>query len=84
MLNRIIDAEARPAYRLWVRFADGVEGEIDLSHLVGEGVFRAWEDEERFRDVYVDPESGTVAWPGGLDLAPDALHEKLVTASDAA
>ena len=77
MLYQIEQAEARPGYRLWVRFADGVEGEVDVSSLVGKGVFSAWEDLDVFRAVTVDPESGTVVWPGGLDLAPDALHKEI-------
>ncbi|HEX7050878.1 MAG TPA: DUF2442 domain-containing protein [Longimicrobiales bacterium] len=65
MLYRIVAAEARPNYRLWIRFADGEEGEVDLSSLVGKGVFSRWEDPAAFEKVYVDAETGTVAWPGG-------------------
>lgn len=74
MLHRIVAAKARPNYRLWIRFADGKEGEVDLSSLVGKGVFARWEDPAEFEKVYIDEETGTVAWPGGIDLAPDALH----------
>ena len=77
MLDRIVAAEARPDYRLWIRFEDGLEGELSVAHLVGRGVFAAWEDQSEFQKVFVDEESGTVAWPGGLDLAPDALHSRL-------
>ncbi len=74
MLHRIVQVEARPAYRVWVQFQDGVEGEVDLSDLVGKGVFRAWDDPREFARVSIDEESGTIAWPGGIDLAPDALY----------
>lgn len=77
MLYEIQKVEARPDYHLWIRFADGTQGEVDLSHLVGKGVFRCWEDEETFRQVFIDPESKTVAWPGGIDLAPDALYDRI-------
>lgn len=77
MLYRIEAVEARPHYRLWIRFADGVEGEVDLSHLPGKGVFAAWEDPEEFDKVFVDPETATAAWPGGVDLAPDALYQQI-------
>ena len=40
MLSRLVAAEARPEYRLRVRFSDGVEGEVDLSDVAGKGVFR--------------------------------------------
>jgi hypothetical protein len=27
--------------------------------------------------AYVDTETGTVAWPGSADLAPDTLYERV-------
>jgi hypothetical protein len=32
-----------------------------------------------FAQVTVDPEIGTIVWPGGADLAPDTLYERLRT-----
>jgi hypothetical protein len=34
-------------------------------------------DREEFEKVFVDPESETVAWPGGIDLCPDSLYEEV-------
>ena len=78
MLDRIVEAEARPHHRIWIRFEDGLEGELSVGHLVGKGVFEAWTDEAEFRKVSVDEDAGTVAWPGGIDLAPDALRTRLL------
>lgn len=66
---------ARPldGYRLWLKYADGVEGEVDLSDLAGRGVFQAWSNREVFQAVQVD-ESGALTWPGEIDLCPDALY----------
>ncbi|HSG06770.1 MAG TPA: DUF2442 domain-containing protein [Longimicrobiales bacterium] len=75
MHHRLVEAEARPRYRLWVRFADGVEGEADLSDVAGRGVFQRWTHHpEEFSQVTVDAESGAPTWPGGLDVAPDRLY----------
>ena len=34
---------------------------------------------EGFARVAVDVETGTVVWPGGADLAPDTLYERVRT-----
>jgi hypothetical protein len=85
---RIATAEARSCYRLWLRFTDGSEGEVDLSHLVGRGVFASWSDPAEFARVAVDPHTRTVCWPGGIDLDPDVLSSratgKALPGSDAA
>jgi hypothetical protein len=80
MHHRIELAETRPGYRVWIRFEDGTAGEVDLSDLVGQGVFASWTDAQEFERMFVDSESGTLAWPGGIDLAPDALYSDIARA----
>ena len=77
-MRRVTDVRALPLFRIWVRFEDGVEGEVDLSDMAGIDVFAQWETPGVFERVFVDPETWTVAWPGGLDLAPDALYVDVV------
>ena len=77
LLHQIAKARPLKGYRVWLRFADGVEGEVSLAHLVGRGVFKVWNSEEVFEQLFIDPESGALAWPGGIDLAPDALHKRI-------
>ena len=71
-------AEVRPVgrYRIWLRYEDGTEGEVDLSHLAGRGVFAAWDDEGVFGRVKLGSH-GAIEWPGDLDLCPDALYLQL-------
>ena len=60
-------------------FEDGLIGEVDLlEHLWGP-VFERARTVEGFAEVFVDPESGTIAWPGDVDLAPDTLYERVRT-----
>ncbi len=82
MLYDVTAVEARQGYTVWVRFEDGVEGEADLSDLAGRGVFKRWTDHPaEFGEVAVDPESGTLIWPGGLDVAPDRLYSEVIRAA---
>ena len=78
MFCRVMAVEARSGFRIWVRFQDGTEGEVDLSDVAGRGVFRRWTDHPgEFAEVTVDPVSGAPTWPGGLDVAPDRLYEEV-------
>lgn len=70
---KIVEAQARTNYRLFLRFADGAAGEVDLSHLAGKGVFSSWTDESLFAQVAIG-KSGEVYWPGDIDLCPDSLY----------
>jgi hypothetical protein len=74
---KIVACEPKPNYRVWIQFDDGLEGEVDLSHLVGKGVFEAWESVDFFNQVQVDPESETLTWGDEIDLDPYVLREKL-------
>ena len=75
---RVVKVSALPKHRLFVRFADGTEGEVDASPMVfgkKAGVFERLRDARQFAEVYV--EGGAVTWPGGLDLAPDAMYDEI-------
>ena len=63
--------------KIWVRFSDNAEGVVDLSHLAGLGVFKAWDQAGFFEQAFISTESGTVTWPGELDLDPDVLYSKV-------
>lgn len=73
---RICKVKALDHYRLKVIFMDGIEGYVDLSHLItsrNAGVFKTLKDVNLFDQVYLD--HGAVTWPGELDLAPDAMYD---------
>ena len=65
------------SFRLDVRFADGTQGLVDMARFLPRdcGVFEPLRAPSFFNQVFVD--DGAVAWPGGLDLAPDTMHDEL-------
>ena len=65
-------------HRLWMRFEDGAEGEVDFSDRVWRGVFEPLADAEFFSRVELDAELGTTVWPNGADIAPETLHRWVV------
>jgi len=60
-------------YKLRLRYDDGVEGEVDLSHLVSNGVFGVWKDLAAFTDVSIGA-NGEIRWSDEIELCPDALY----------
>jgi hypothetical protein len=64
---------------LRVAFADGTTGEVDVLERMRGPVFDEARTPEGFARVSVDAETGTVVWPGGADLAPDMLYERVRT-----
>ena len=76
MMFRPVKVNALPGYRLWVEFADGVAGEIDLSHLVGKGVFALWDDDAAFKQVYIG-DVGQIAWSDAIDICSDTVYMEI-------
>jgi hypothetical protein len=74
---KIVACKPKPNYHVWIRFDDGLEGEVDLNHLVGKGVFEAWKSIDFFNQVRVDPKSDTLIWGEDIDLDPYVLREKI-------
>lgn len=75
---RVVSVDVKADYRLHVRFADGTAGDVDLRPLLFEddpGVFAPLKNPEVFAQAYLEDDA--VTWPGGLDLAPDAMYDDI-------
>jgi Protein of unknown function (DUF2442) len=70
----ITDVEVIGEYRLRLTFEDGTVGDVDFAGRVWGGVFEPLRDPAHFARVTVDREAGTIAWPDGLDMAPEPLY----------
>jgi len=70
---KLVAVTALAEYKLRIEYADGVRGEVDLSHLVGKGVFAAWNDPKAFETVTIG-DQGELVWSDEIDLCSDALY----------
>lgn len=68
--------KALPNYRIWIRYSDGAEGEVDLSHLAGHGVFKLWDSYGNFERAYIS-DAGAIAWSEVVEICPDAIYLRL-------
>jgi hypothetical protein len=87
-MNEVIKVTAVEALEgLCIRatFSDGAIKEIDLSEVFGKGgVFEPLcKHRDTFLAVRVNEETGTVEWPGEVDLDPEVLYGRFEPASGA-
>jgi len=73
----IIDVAVLRHGVLRLTFADGLEGEVEVLDRMRGPVFDAARTPEGSAHVAVDEATGTVMWPGGADLAPYTLYERV-------
>ena len=74
------DAHYQNDYKILLAFDDGIKGVVDLKNFVFDkncGVFKRLQNQEQFKNFAI--ENDTIAWGEDLDLAPEFLHELLLT-----
>lgn len=72
MNPRVIAAKPLEDHALLLQFSNGEQRRLDVRPYLAYGVF------ERLREpvffALVQPDHGTVSWPGGIDLDPDSVY----------
>ncbi len=68
----VIRAEHRGRYRIHLVFNDGLAATVDFEPWLEGPIFEPLKDESTFRRFFID--GGTVTWPNGADVAPEALY----------
>ncbi len=73
MFVHVIEARYIRDYVVWLKFSDGVTGEVDLRSELDGPVFGVLRDIERFKCFSINYH--TLTWPNGADFAPEFLRE---------
>jgi len=68
----IDEAKYLDGQRVWVKFSNGTEGQIDLSSELDGPIFEPLKDPKYFKNFKL--EGHTLMWPNGADFAPEYLH----------
>ena len=71
-LPQVIRARHIGQFVVSARFDDGSEKYIDISQWFKGPVFEPLKDPKFFKTFFI--EAGTLAWPNGVDIAPEALY----------
>ena len=73
---RLIDAKYVRDFVVWVKFSDGVEGEIDLREELSGPILEPLRDVNVFQRFIIHPELQTIVWENDADFSPEFLHDK--------
>jgi len=76
----VVEVKPEPDCCLFVRFQDGLSGRVRLRPEELTGVLAPLREPQLFNRVLID--QGAVAWPGDIDLAPDAMYRQIASATD--
>ena len=74
MIPLVIEAHYVGDYVIWLKFSDGVEGEVELKDELWGPVFEPLKDKEEFKKFRVHPDLRTITWENGADFAPEFLY----------
>lgn len=77
MALRISEVKYVSAYRIWLKFDDGIQGEVDLEDELWGGVFEPLKKKEFFKTVRLDRDLNTISWNNGADFSPEFLYERV-------
>lgn len=71
----VVDVKVTAPLTLTVKFQDGTFGTVTFKPESLYGVFEPLKDPNFFKQVFIDRDA--VAWPGEVDVAPDAMYEEI-------
>jgi hypothetical protein len=72
MFLHVVEARYVRDYTVWLRFSDGVCGEVDLADELNGPIFEPLRVVSEFKRFTL--EGHTLAWNNGADLAPEFLR----------
>lgn len=72
-LPQVVRATYEKGFQIHVTFNDGTAASVNFESWLSGPVFEPLKRVAYFRKFFVD--GGTVAWPNGADIAPEALYE---------
>ena len=73
-LQDVTGVEVIGEHRVRLTFEGGTVGEVNFAGRKWHGVLEPLRDPAYFARVTVDREAGTIAWPNGVDMAPEPLY----------
>lgn len=75
MLHAVRKVQPAESFHLVLEFNSGEYRIVDIRPFIKGPVFEPLKNADFFNQVKVDQDSGTIIWPGEIDLDPDVLYQ---------
>ena len=79
MFISVVEAKYLNGYKVWLKFNNGIEGEVDLSDDLWGVVYEPLKDLKLFKDFKISKTFGTIVWDNEADLSPEYLYDKVLS-----
>jgi hypothetical protein len=79
MIPRIAEMKYISDYRIWLKFDDGSQGEVDLEAELWGDIFEPLKEKGVFKQARLDTELNTITWDNGADFSPEFLYEMVTS-----
>ena len=73
-MPKLTDVKALDNKRLYVKYSNGLEGEISLNSLMKREEYSALQNIDKFEDVYIDSVSGDIIINNKIELCKNAVY----------
>ena len=67
-MAKIISVIPLDNFRIYVKYSDGLEGELSLKHLIKRDGYKMLVNPEVFNSVRINPKSKDIIWNGGISI----------------
>lgn len=80
-LARAVSVRVAGAKSITVTFEDGITRTVDVSEIMPAPMLARLLERDSFDSVFIDPDTGAVSWPSGIDIDSDVLRYGFPTSS---
>lgn len=76
-MPRLISVKPNDSLRIFIRYEDGVEGQVDLSKTIERNGFYKLKDNFEFSKIFYDENTDELCWPCGVRMCTNALYRQV-------
>lgn len=76
-MPKLVSVEPRVSRKIFLKYDDGVEGQVDLTKTIERNVFDDLNDLKEFSKIYFNENTDELCWPCGVRMCTNALYRQV-------